>query len=63
MLVKLVERDVQSVWLKAGQKCFINKDDLTFIGDIYSVTEASTTIADGLQDNYKHTVRNTRKPT
>ena len=23
MVVKLVERDVQSIWLKAGQKCFI----------------------------------------
>ena len=49
MVVKLVERDMRSVWLKAGQKCFIEyKDDLTFIGDIYSVTEASTTIVNGL---------------
>ena len=38
--VKLVERDVQCVWLKAGQEFFI--------GDIYSVSEASTTIASGL---------------
>ena len=40
MAVQLVERNVQCVWLKAGQKCFI--------GDIYSVTEASTTIANRL---------------
>ena len=40
MVVKLVEKDVQCVWLTAGQKCFI--------GDIYSVTEAFTTIANVL---------------
>ena len=37
MAVKRVERDVQRVWLKAGQECFIE--------DVYSV---STTIFNGL---------------
>ena len=40
MAVKLMERDVQRVWLKAGQECFS--------GDIYSISEASTTISNGL---------------
>ena len=40
MAVKLVERNVQCVWLKAGQEFFI--------GDIYSVSEAPTRIVNGL---------------